>query len=106
MTARAKGQNGDNTPPAARDWPSFCDVSGTGETVWGVEWRNRRVISGRLVQDPREGSGMPRVLDYVWECVKCGHRWYAAEKPVRCASCKARTWNGPERQEDPIREEW
>lgn len=30
-----------------------------------------------------------------WECTceRCGHRWFAKAKPVRCASCKSPNWN-------------
>ena len=31
---------------------------------------------------------------YDCECDKCGHVWFSATVPVRCAKCKSRAWNG------------
>jgi hypothetical protein len=28
------------------------------------------------------------------ECAECGHSWFSAAIPGRCAKCKSRKWNG------------
>ena len=37
------------------------------------------------------------------KCIRCGYEWDADKKPMRCAGCKYRTWNGEDqRRTDPF----